>query len=315
MKKNSDTESDTDSEHECGGGNTNDLTVYPVKIDEDKLGEDDDKYPLPNKVHFNVLLGSIRSGKSTLLNSLYLSERFMGGEQYDVRILISSTAANDVTMKYMCEEFDYVFDDYSESLLEELLQMIDKDTLDRHYLLVIDDAMAENGIVQKKAGKPDKFSQLITRYRHIGSSVLETEGRLAICVALQFFKYLTPTLRNQIQGLFLMGTFAEHELKKIAEAYSFMGGSVREFIRLFNETRKGEWDFSYINVPRLEMYRNFDELVYSKKLSNDNCIDNDEDSETEESNDRGAKGKNVRKPRKGKKKQGGEGASKITTKL
>ena len=109
-----------------------DLKVYPIKIDEDKLGEDDSLYPLPNKVHFNVLLGSIRSGKSTLLNSLYLSPRFMGGDNYDVRILISSTASNDVQMKYMVEEFDYVFEDYSESLLEEILEMIANDTQDRH---------------------------------------------------------------------------------------------------------------------------------------------------------------------------------------
>mgnify|MGYP003126659233 CR=1 FL=1 len=257
-----------------------DLKVYPIKIDEEKLGEDDSLYPLPNKVHFNVLLGSIRSGKSTLLNSLYLSPRFMGGDNYDVRILISSTATNDVQMKYMVEEFDYVFEDYSEALLDEILDMIANDTQDRHYLMIIDDAMAENGITQKKSGKPDRFTQLITRYRHVGSNVLETEGRLSIAVALQFFKYLTPTLRNQIQGLFLMGAFSESELKKIAEAFSFIGGSSKEFIRIFNESRKEDYDFTYINVPRLEAYRNFDELLYSKNKSMLNNI-NGRDKETE----------------------------------
>tara|TARA_R110000787_G_scaffold4266_1_gene16596 strand:+ start:1098 stop:2042 length:945 start_codon:yes stop_codon:yes gene_type:complete len=246
-------------------GKNRDLNVYPINIDEDKLGEDDDRYPLPNKVHFNVFLGSIRSGKSTLLNSMYLSPRFMGGDMYDVRILISATALNDVQMKYMCEEFDYIFEDYSEALLEEILEMIENDTIDRSYLLVIDDAMSESGITQKKAGKSDKFTQLITRYRHVGSKVLGTEGRLAICVCLQFFKYLTPALRNQIQGLFLMGSFPEAELNKIAESYSFMGGSKKAFVELFNKSKEGEYDFTYINVPRLQMWRNFTELLYDKK--------------------------------------------------
>ena len=146
--------------------------------------------------------------------------------------------------------------------------------------MIIDDAMAENGITQKKSGKPDRFTQLITRYRHVGSNVLETEGRLSIAVALQFFKYLTPTLRNQIQGLFLMGAFSESELKKIAEAFSFIGGSSKEFIRIFNESRKEDYDFTYINVPRLEAYRNFDELLYSKNKSMLNNI-NGRDKETE----------------------------------
>jgi len=279
-----------------------DLKVYPIKIDEDKLGEDDSMYPLPNKVHFNVLLGSIRSGKSTLLNSLYLSPRFMGGDTYDVRILISSTASNDVQMKYMIEEFDYVFEDYTEELLNEILDMISNDTQDRHYLLLIDDAMAESGITQKKSGKPDKFTQLITRYRHVGSNVLETEGRLSIAVALQFFKYLTPTLRNQIQGLFLMGAFSESELKKIAEAFSFIGGSSKEFINIFNASRKDDYDFTYINVPRLEAYRNFDELLYSKNKSMLNSINGREkESPTE------------REPREGESRKGGEAPTEIRT--
>ena len=55
----------------------------------------------------------------------------MGGDLYDIRILISATALNDVQMKYMCEEFDYIFEDYSEALLEEILEMIENDTIDR----------------------------------------------------------------------------------------------------------------------------------------------------------------------------------------
>lgn len=294
-------------EDEMFNGKKRDLKVYPINVDEDKLGEDDDRYPLPNKVHFNVFLGSIRSGKSTLLNSMYLSPRFMGGDLYDVRILISATATNDVQMKYMVEEFDYIFEDYSEDLLAELLEMIENDTLDRSYLLVIDDAMSESGITQKKAGKPDKFSQLITRYRHVGSKVLETEGRLAICVCLQFFKYLTPALRNQIQGLFLMGAFSEAELKKIAEAYSFMGGSVKNFIELYNRSKVDEYDFTYINVPRLEMWRNFDELLYSKK--------NDYSIISLENGSGFKKRENAKKLREGKSSQETEEAEVIRTSL
>jgi len=297
----------TKNEEKMYMGKNRDLNVYPINIDEDKLGEDDDRYPLPNKVHFNVFLGSIRSGKSTLLNSMYLSPRFMGGDMYDVRILISATALNDVQMKYMCEEFDYIFEDYSEALLEEILEMIENDTIDRSYLLVIDDAMSESGITQKKAGKSDKFTQLITRYRHVGSKVLGTEGRLAICVCLQFFKYLTPALRNQIQGLFLMGSFPEAELNKIAESYSFMGGSKKAFVELFNRSKVGEYDFTYINVPRLQMWRNFTELLYDKK-NNFSVVPIEQ---FKYADTRGKEGQNVEEPSegegsKGKKKRRGK---------
>lgn len=264
-----------------------DLKIYPIKIDEDKLGEDKSFYPLPSTPHFNVFLGRIRSGKSVLIQNMYLSKKRFYGGAFDVRILISESAKNDTQQKNMIDEFDFFFEEYSETLLAEILSMIENDKEDRKYLLLIDDAMSEKGIRQNKYGR-DAFTSMITRYRHIGSKVLETEGRLCVGLCLQYYKFLTSTLRNQIQGFFLLGELPHSELKKIADDYSFMGGDEKEFIRLFNETRKEDWDFTYMNVPNMEMYRNFDNLVWSKKeKSNSNISTNAEEesdrTETSES--------------------------------
>jgi len=292
-----------------------DLKIYPVKIEEDKLGEDKSFYPLPSTPHFNVFLGRIRSGKSVLLQNMYLSKKRFYGGHFDVRILISESAKNDVQQKNMLDEFDFFFDEYSEELLREILDMIEMDKEDRKYLLLIDDAMSEKGIRQNRFGK-DAFTSMITRYRHIGSKVLETEGRLSVCLALQYYKFLTSTLRNQIQGFFILGELPDSELKKIADDYSFMGGDRKNFMELFNKTRKEEWDFTYMNIPNMEMYRNFDELVWSKKeKSKDNISDKEdatEDSEEtegsgqeeEKDTDRGriitAEAKKIGKPSKSK---------------
>ncbi len=260
-----------------------DLKIYPIKIEEDKLGEDKSFYPLPSTPHFNVFLGRIRSGKSVLLQNMYLSKKRFYGGHFDVRILISESAKNDVQQKNMLEEFDFFFDEYSEDLLREILNMIEMDKEDRRYLLLIDDAMSEKGIRQNRFGK-DAFTSMITRYRHIGSKVLETEGRLSVGLALQYYKFLTSTLRNQIQGFFILGELPDSELKKIADDYSFMGGDRKNFMELFNKTRKEEFDFTYMNVPNMEMYRNFDELVWSKKeKSNDNISDKNATEEREDS--------------------------------
>ena len=257
-----------------------DLKIYPVRIEEDKLGEDKSFYPLPSTPHFNVYLGRIRSGKSVLLQNMYLSKKRFYGDAFDVRILISESAKNDVQQKNMIDEFDFFFEEYSESLLAEILSMIEQDKQDRRYLLLIDDAMSEKGIKQSRTGR-DRFTQMITRYRHIGSKVLETEGRLSVGLALQYYKFLSSTLRNQIQGFFLLGDLPQNELKKIAEDYSFMGGDEKEFIRLFAETRKEDWDFTYMNIPNMEMYRNFEELVWSKKEKSKDNISTDAESESD----------------------------------
>jgi len=257
-----------------------DLKIYPIKIDEDKLGEDKSFYPLPSTPHFNVFLGRIRSGKSVLVQNLYLSKKRFYGGAFDVRILISESAKNDTQQKNMLDEFDFFFEEYSETLLAEILSMIENDKEDRKYLLLIDDAMSEKGIRQNKYGR-DAFTSMITRYRHIGSKVLETEGRLCVGLCLQYYKFLTSTLRNQIQGFFLLGELPHSELKKIADDYSFMGGDEKEFMRLFNETRREDWDFTYMNIPNMEMYRNFDDLVWSKKEKSNSNISTDAEEESD----------------------------------
>ena len=243
-----------------------DLKVYPIKIDEDKLGESK-KDIIPDLVHFNVLLGKIRSGKSVLLQNLYLSPRFFG-DDYDVKILISPSIHNDTQLKYMVENFDYVFDEYSETLLDHIINdLIKNDEEDNRYLLVLDDIMGDQGFVMKKQGKQDAFSSMITKYRHIGSEALGTEGRLAICLTCQMYRFLTNTIRQNVQGLHIMGSFPESELKKVAEDYSFIGGSQKEFLDIFKRSRKNPYDFLYINIPQLKAYRNYEELLWSSDLN------------------------------------------------
>ena len=37
----------------------------------------------------------------------------------------------------------------------------------------------------------------------------------------------------------------------------------KNFLRIFNESRKEPFDFLYINIPRLEAYRNYKDLIWS----------------------------------------------------
>jgi hypothetical protein len=80
---------------------------------------------------------------------------------------------------------------------------------------------------------------------------------------------LTNTIRQNIQGFHILGSFPESELKKVAEDYSFIGGSQKEFLDIFKRSRKNPFDFLYINVPRLEAYRNYEELLWSSDMNND----------------------------------------------
>jgi len=240
-----------------------DLRVYPVKIDEEKLNVVK-KYPLLPIPFFLTILGRVKAGKSTILNSLFLSPRFYG-DDFQVKILISPTARGDPAMAHMIEHFDFVFDSYSEDLLDEIIEMVETDENDNRYLLVFDDAITQS-FKQSKNGKVDAFSSLVTKYRHITNQHSGKEGMLSICLAIQYFKFLSVLTRTMSMGLILAGEISDTELKKIAEAYDFMGGNAKNFIENYKKTRQQPYDFTFINVNDLEVRRNFDEIVWKKQL-------------------------------------------------
>ena len=241
-----------------------DLTVYPVKIDESNLNSVD-KYPLLPIPFFLIILGRVKAGKSTLLNSLTLSPRFYG-DDFQIKILISPTARSDPAMCHIIDHFQYVFEEYSESLLDEIVSMVENDENGDRYLLVLDDAITSN-FKQSKSGKVDEFSSLVTKYRHIKNEHTGKEGNLSIILTLQYYKFLTPIVRTMAMGVIIAGEMSEAELKKIAEGYDFMAknGSTKNWLENYKKCKREPFDICFMNVNDLETRRNFDELIWSKK--------------------------------------------------
>jgi len=238
-----------------------DLKVYPINISDEKLnnGGDGNNYPLNNPVHLHLVVGRVKAGKSLLMNNLYLSSRFYG-DDYKTKILISSTAHNDAINKYMLEDFDFIFTDYTDDLLQEILDIIKGDEGDGRFLIIFDDII-NSGQNFKRAGKTDLLTQIISTYRHIGNG--EFEGKLAICMAVQYFKYLSPIARNNCSGYYIMGHFPEQEVKKMSEALSIFGQNDKGFIDIYNNSRKGKYDFLFLSVEHMEARRNHEQLLWS----------------------------------------------------
>ena len=77
-----------------------------------------------------------------------------------------------------------------------------------------------------------------------------------------------------MSALYIMGKFPEPELKKIADAYSFFGGSEKEFIELYKKARKTKYDFLFLNIADMLAMRSHEEIIWKDS--------DDEDNESEE---------------------------------
>ena len=258
--------------------------ILPLKnLDKEEVGEVDFDI-LPNAPFLAYVIGAVKSGKSLFMANLFFNPNFPYKELFDVKILISNTAYNDKIMKPILEQFDFVFTDYNDSLLEEIIQMVEDDQSNSKYLLVLEDIIG-NVNVKRTGGGIDALTGLTTKYRHIGNE--DQEGKISICIISQYFKYLNAIQRINASAYFLMGNSPEIELKKMSQELSVFGGSEKDFINIYKQSKQEPFDFCFLNIQDLTARRNFEEETLwdtSKKTSDKNKDEESSDKESEENN-------------------------------
>ncbi len=236
--------------------NSKAFKILPLKkLDKEEVGEVDFDI-LPNVPFLAYVIGSVKSGKSLFMANLFFNPNFPYKDTFDIKILISNTAYNDKIMKPILEQFDFVFTDYTDALLEEIITMVEDDQSKSKYLLVLEDIIG-NVNVKRAGGKVDTLTGLTTRYRHIGNE--EQEGKISICIISQYFKYLNAIQRINASAYFLMGNSPEIELKKMSQELSVFGGSEKEFIEIYKKSKQEPFDFCFLNIQDLTARRNFEE--------------------------------------------------------
>ena len=124
------------------------------------------------------------------------------------------------------------------------------------YLLVLEDIIG-NVNVKRMGGSIDALTGLTTKYRHIGNE--DKEGKLSIFIISQYFKYLNSIQRLNASAYFLMGNSPEVELKKMSQEMSVFGGSEKEFVNIYKESKQEPFDFCFLNIQDLTARRNFEE--------------------------------------------------------
>jgi len=260
----------------------NNYKILPLKnLKKEEVGEEDFDI-LPNVPFLAYCIGAVKSGKSLFMANLFFNPNFPYKNTFDVKILISNTAYNDKIMKPIIEQFDFVFTDYNDALLEEIISMVETDDSDCKYLLVLEDIIG-NVNVKRMGGSIDALTGLTTKYRHIGNE--DKEGKLSIFIISQYFKYLNSIQRLNASAYFLMGNSPEVELKKMSQEMSVFGGSEKEFVNIYNQSKQEPFDFCFLNIQDLTARRNFEEnpkwSAHEKKTGEEKKKGENEDAEDE----------------------------------
>ena len=68
-----------------------------------------------------LIIGAVKTGKSTLLSNLFLNDNFYGQDQFDYVKIMSNTISNDITSRFLKDAYD-VDDYYSDDIIRGIIE-------------------------------------------------------------------------------------------------------------------------------------------------------------------------------------------------
>ena len=219
--------------------------ILPVRPADD-FGKIDRDLPKPLESMFSKN-GSVlsifavpSSGKSNFISSLLLQKNLLGDFFNGGLYLISPTAYNDLTSRFLVEEADFVSTEFSEELLQEIyknIMNVPKD--EREYCcIVLDDCMGQI--------KQNSFAcAMASRTRHMKSLQI---------FSTQTVKSLPPNLRSNISHSIIFYNPSNKQLNDIVELHSAFGGE-KVFLEKYKEATNVKYGFLLADYREMKLYK------------------------------------------------------------
>lgn len=208
-------------------------------------------------------IGSVKVGKTTMINSLLLQDRedgFYGQDYFDTVTIISNTIGNDPTARFLKKAFD-VKDMYRDGDILDIIKKQDSYGEKKNMpfiALMLDDVLSRN------MKRNNEISFLATRFRH------KNIGLLGIFV--QNFKSVDTIIRNNATDIIVFRQTNNKQLLQIAEEFHGQFGSIDNFMKIYKIATEGKYNFLYLKIGEGQAFRNFETMIADKEriLVNDN---------------------------------------------
>jgi hypothetical protein len=198
-----------------------------------------------------LMLSPVKTGKSTIINNLFLNESFYGQYFFDDVQILSNTIANDVTSRFLSKAFN-THDHYSDEIIDSIVnkQKKEKKEDQLEIALVLDDCL---GSIKQNS----KINHLASRYRHFNIKLL-------IISSQKFKGSVSPIIRANATDVIVGSPFPnQKELEAVAEEYGDLFGGADNWLRLYHSATPNQYDFCYMDLqsnPPL-LYHNFTNVV------------------------------------------------------
>jgi hypothetical protein len=231
----------------------NDLKILQVK----KLNKVDEyakiKHPCPRPPFCLALVAPTKSGKSNLIVNLLKNSNFGYDDIFKETYYISPTVNLDDTLKSISEDDDIIKIDEEEDLkyLDDILNDIVKTQKSKKkeerepVLIVLDDCLD----YLKKSKRLDSLPSYCRHYN------------ISIIITTQVYNALPTKLRKNSSGYLIARIYNNKDLQNIEEE---IGANFMDFKKNYEIATKDKYSFLYVDNRNIELWKNFEELLWQK---------------------------------------------------
>jgi len=232
------------------------LKILAVKEPKNFIKKD---YPkiLPNPYGGLLLIvGSVKSGKSTIINNLLMNPSFynknLKNPLFDETLIISNTILNDFNMRFLRDTFNYK-SHYQDGDIMELLEK-QKSYGDREKMPLV--CLVADDILSTNFKKNNELSFLASRFRHYN---------IFYVITTQAFRALSPIIRSNATNVIITKQQNDNEKSKIFEEYAPLFQGEKKFNELYEQAINHEkYSFLYLKLDEnpAEAYISFFKRIH-----------------------------------------------------
>ncbi len=211
------------------------------------------KHPLPKPPFCLCLVAPTKSGKSNLIVNLLKNSYFGYDKIFKETYYISPTVGIDETLRSINEDDDIIKIDDEDDLkyLDDILNDIIKNQKSKSkeerepVLIVLDDCL-------DYLKKSKRLDSLPSYSRHYNISIIITS---------QVYNALPTKLRKNASSYLIARIYNNKDLQNIEEE---IGANFHDFKTNYDKATKEKYSFLYIDNRNIELWKNFDELLWQK---------------------------------------------------
>lgn len=214
----------------------------------------------------------VKTGKSTIISNLLLSDDMYGQDYFDKVKIISNTINSDDTSRFLKEAFD-IEDHYEDRMIDDIIQsqnQYEKEDMPS-LALICDDLLGSI----KREGRVNHFA---SRFRHVNCQLLYFSS--------QNFRKVNNVVRQNATNVIIGSPFPNaKELDKIAEEYGDLFGGADNLLKIYKIATPKRYDFLHLDLQENPpvAYHNFEKKIAigDKILVGDTNINMDENDTPE----------------------------------